>query len=144
MTFYQHRNQHRDANHKAIVAALTYHGCIVADLANAGGGVPDVLCGYRGVLFLVEIKTATGSLSKKQREFFDAWTEYPALVLRSADDVFDVMEVLRNAYAMDEVDWAALIPRGRRRQRAVDVGTGAGRRGGRRSGLSRSPDDFND
>jgi hypothetical protein len=144
MTFYQHRNQHRDANHKAIVAALTYHGCIVADLANAGGGVPDVLCGFRGVLFLVEIKTATGSLSKKQREFFDQWTEYPALVLRSSDDVFDVMEVLRNAYAMDEIDWAALIPRGRRRVRAVDVSSGAGGRRGRRSGVSRSPDDFSD
>jgi len=131
MKFYQHRNQHRDANHKAIVAALTYHGCIVGDLANAGAGVPDVLCGYRGVLFLVEIKTAVGSLSKKQREFFDAWIEYPALVLRSADDVFDVMEVLRNAYAMDEIDWASLVPRGRRRVRTVDDGTGAGRRGTR-------------
>lgn len=129
--FYQHRNQHRDANHKAIVAALNYHGCIVADLANAGGGVPDLVCGYRGVLFYVEIKTATGSLSKKQREFFDAWIEYPALVLRSADDVFDVMEVLRNAYAMDEIDWAALVPRGRRRVRALDDGPGAGRRGTR-------------
>ena len=144
MTFYQHRNQHRDANHKAIVAALTYHGAIVADMGNAGGGVPDLLCGFRGVLFLVEVKTATGALSAKQREFFDAWTEYPALVLRSPDDVFDVMEVLRNAYAMDSIDWAALIPRGRRRVRAVDVGTGAGRRGGRRSGVSRSPNDFND
>ena len=142
--FYQHRNQHRDANHKAIVAALTYHGCIVADLANAGGGVPDLVCGFRGVLFYVEIKTATGSLSKKQREFFDAWIEYPALVLRSADDVFDVMEVLRNAYAMDEIDWAALVPRGRRRVRAVDAGTGAGRRGTRRSGVPRSGDDRND
>jgi len=142
--FYQHRNQHRDANHKAIVAALTYHGCIVADLANAGAGVPDVLCGYRGVLFLVEIKTAVGSLSKKQREFFDAWIEYPALVLRSSDDVFDVMEVLRNAYAMDEIDWAALVPRGRRRVRPVDDGAGAGRRGARRSGMPRSGDDRND
>lgn len=138
------RQQHRDSNHKAIVAALTYAGAKVADLGNAGGGVPDLICGFRGVLFLVEVKTATGSLSAKQREFFDAWTEYPALVLRSPDDVFDVMEVLRNAYAMDEIDWPALVPRGRRRKRTMDVGEGAGRRPGRRSGVSRSGDDRND
>jgi hypothetical protein len=144
MTNWYHRQQHRDSNHKAIVAALTYHGAIVADMGNAGGGIPDLLCGFRGVLFLVEVKTATGALSAKQREFFDAWTEYPALVLRSPDDVFDVMEVLRNAYAMDEIDWATLVPRGRRRKRAMDAGTGAGRRAGRRSGLSRSGDDRDD
>lgn len=144
MTNWYHRQQHRDSNHKAIVAALTYHGAIVADMGNAGGGIPDLLCGFRGVLFLVEVKTATGALSAKQREFFDAWTEYPALVLRSPDDVFDVMEVLRNAYAMDEIDWATLIPRGRRRKRAMDAGTGAGRRAGRRGSVSRSGDDRDD
>ena len=144
MTNWYHRQQHRDSNHKAIVAALTYHGAIVADMGNAGGGIPDLLCGFRGVLFLVEVKTATGALSAKQREFFDAWTEYPALVLRSPDDVFDVMEVLRNAYAMDEIDWSALIPRGRRRKRAMDAGTGAGRRAGRRGSVSRSGDDRDD
>jgi hypothetical protein len=144
MTNWYHRQQHRDSNHKAIVAALTYHGAIVADMGNAGGGIPDLLCGFRGVLFLVEVKTATGALSAKQREFFDAWTEYPALVLRSPDDVFDVMEVLRNAYAMDEIDWATLVPRGRRRKRAMDAGTGAGRRAGRRGSVSRSGDDRDD
>lgn len=144
MTNWYHRQQHRDANHKAIVAALMYHGAIVADMGNAGGGVPDLLCGFRGVLFLVEVKTATGALSAKQREFFDAWTEYPALVLRSPDDVFDVMEILRNAYAMDEIDWTALVPRGRRRKRAMDAGAGAGRRPGRRSSVPRSRDVGND
>jgi len=89
MTNWYHRQQHRDANHKAIVAALTYHGAIVADMGNAGGGVPDLLCGFRGVLFLVEVKTATGALSAKQREFFDAWTEYPALVGREMTATID-------------------------------------------------------
>lgn len=119
---WHHRSQHRDSNHKAIVAALTYHGALVGDISNAGGGIPDLICGYRGVLFLVEVKTPTGSLSTKQRDFFDTWSEYPTLVLRSSDDVFDVMEVLRNAYSVEEVDWSSLVPRGRRRKRALDVG----------------------
>ena len=42
MTNWYHRQQHRDSNHKAIVAALTYHGAIVADMGNAGGGIPDL------------------------------------------------------------------------------------------------------
>jgi hypothetical protein len=54
-------------------------------------------------------------LSPKQRAFFDTWIEYPALVLRSVDDVRHVMEVLRNAYDLAAIDWAALVPRGRRR-----------------------------
>jgi hypothetical protein len=107
--------QQRDSNHETIAQALQYHGCMVADLAEAGGGVPDLLVGYRGILFLVEVKSPVGVLSPKQRAFFDTWIEYPALVLRSVDDVRHVMEVLRDAYDLTAIDWAVLVPRGRRR-----------------------------
>ena len=107
--------QQRDGNHETIAEALQYHGCIVADLAEAGGGVPDLLVGYRGIIFLVEVKSPVGVLSPKQRDFFDRWIEHPALVLRTVDDVRHVMEVLRDAYDLSSVDWQALVPRGRRR-----------------------------
>ena len=128
-----HRRQKKDGTHVAIARALEYHGCLVADLSQAGSGVPDLLCGYRGVLFCVEVKTPTGSLSKVQRAWFDEWAEYPALVLRSVDDVTHVMEELRDAYDLAAIDWQVLVPRGRRRpQRSVDDGAGVRGRPGRR------------
>ena len=83
--------QQRDSNHETIADALQYYGCIIADLAEAGGGVPDLMVGYRGIIFLVEVKSPVGALSPKQRAFFDKWIEYPALVLRTVDDVRRVM-----------------------------------------------------
>jgi hypothetical protein len=115
--------QQLDQNHKAIVAALTYSGALVADLSNAGGGVPDLLCGYRGTLFCVEVKSPKGSLSAKQKEFFAQWSEYPAIVIRTVDEAMDVMEILRNAYDMEEIDWQILLPNRRRSKRKMDVGT---------------------
>ena len=126
--------QKLDENHRAIVATLQYNGALVGDLSNAGGGVPDLVVGYRGVLFLVEVKTLKGALSPKQKEFFAQWSEYPTLIIRTVDEAMDVMEVLRNAYDLAEIDWALLVPRRGRAKRSVDDGTGAGRRRARRSG----------
>jgi len=126
--------QKLDENHRAIVAAFQYCGALVGDLSNAGGGIPDLIIGFRGVLFLVEVKTPKGALSPKQKEFFAQWSEYPTLVIRSVDEAMDVMEVLRNAYDLAEVDWALLVPHRRRTKRAVDDGAGAGRGRRRRSG----------
>jgi hypothetical protein len=122
-----HRRQHRDRNHLAIMRALESYGVLVADLSGAGGGVPDLLCGYRGMMFTIEVKTPTGSLSKAQRAWFDEWSEYPALVLRSLDDVVHVMGVLRDAYDLAEVDWSALVPRGRRRAKPLEPDEGTRR-----------------
>jgi hypothetical protein len=126
--------QKLDENHRAIVATLQYNGALVGDLSNAGGGIPDLVVGFRGVLFLVEVKTPKGALSPKQKEFFAQWSEYPTLVIRTVDEAMDVMEVLRNAYDLAEIDWTLLVPHRRRAKRSVDDGTGAGRRRGRRSG----------
>ncbi len=125
--------QKLDDNHKAIVAALTYSGALVADLSNAGGGVPDLLCGYRGMIFCVEVKSPKGSLSAKQKEFFAQWSEYPALVIRTVDEAMDMMEILRNAYDISEIDWQVLVPHRRRAKRKVDDGQRESRRRGRRS-----------
>lgn len=126
--------QKLDENHRAIVATLQYNGALVGDLSNAGGGIPDLVVGFRGVLFLVEVKTPKGALSPKQKEFFAQWSEYPTLVIRTVDEAMNVMEVLRNAYDLAEIDWTLLVPHRRRAKRPVDDGTGAGRRRGRGSG----------
>jgi hypothetical protein len=126
--------QKLDENHRAIVSAFRYCGAHVGDLSNAGGGIPDLVIGFRGVLFLVEVKTPKGALSPKQKEFFALWSEYPTLVIRSVDEAMDVMEVLRNAYDLAEIDWTVLVPHRRRAKRPVDDGEGAGRGRRRRSG----------
>ena len=45
-----------DANHGAIVQALLELGCTVQSLAAVGGGVPDLLIGWRGMCLLFEVK----------------------------------------------------------------------------------------
>lgn len=65
-----------DANQSEIVTALRRAGCSVCFL-NRGGGVPDLLVGrrVRGVPmnFLLEIKTETGGLNQRQRDWHEDW-----------------------------------------------------------------------
>jgi hypothetical protein len=49
-----------DSNQKAIVDALRALGCSVAILSGVGGGVPDLLVGYQGVNYLLEVKNLAG------------------------------------------------------------------------------------
>ena len=54
-----------DGNHTAVVEALRAIGCTVQSLASVHGGVPDLLCGMRGVNVLLEVKD--GSLPPSAR-----------------------------------------------------------------------------
>ena len=45
-----------DANQPAIVDALRKCGAFVQSLAAVGNGCPDLLIGYRGRTFLIEVK----------------------------------------------------------------------------------------
>lgn len=45
-----------DANQNEIVAALRKIGCSVQILSSVGRGCPDILAGFRGKNFLIEIK----------------------------------------------------------------------------------------
>ena len=60
-----------DANHAAVVRALRQVGASVLDLSRVGQGCPDLLVGYQGKNFLVEVKaTAKKKLTKDQVRFF--------------------------------------------------------------------------
>lgn len=45
-----------DSNHAEVVDALRRCGASVQSLASVGGGVPDLLVGFRGHTLLIEIK----------------------------------------------------------------------------------------
>lgn len=67
-----------DDNQPEIVKALRAAGASVEPLHAVGGGVPDLLVGYRGVNYLLEVKNpmkspAQQALTKKQKEWHPKW-----------------------------------------------------------------------
>ena len=62
-----------DANQHQIVADLRKAGCLVVSLAAMGDGLPDLLVGYNGHNFLLEIKSATGKLTPDQKRWHLFW-----------------------------------------------------------------------
>jgi len=91
-----------DANQPSIVADLRAIGATVQDLHEVGDGCPDILVGFRGVNYVLEIKRQTetalyvtireGHLSDRQRDWHDAWRGQVA-VIRSFEDALAVMGV---------------------------------------------------
>lgn len=64
----QYKNK-RDANEKDIVSVLEAHGMSVERLDTPA----DLLVGFRGRTYLVEVKTLTGKMSDPQKEFYRDW-----------------------------------------------------------------------
>ena len=87
------RQGRKDANQTEIVEALERVGCKVADLSSLGKGIPDLLVSYKNgphrELALFELKTATGKMNMRQRQFeADGWQVY---VVRSVDEALKVV-----------------------------------------------------
>lgn len=55
-----------DANQGTIVAALRAAGCFVQSLAMVGQGCPDLLVGYRGKWFVMEVKDGAKAPSDRR------------------------------------------------------------------------------
>ena len=80
------RAHRRDLNQSAIVRALRKAGATVVITADVGGGFPDLVVGWNGVTYLVEVKNRT-KLSESQQSFIERWRGGPIIVLRTVDDV---------------------------------------------------------
>lgn len=79
------RNARVDNNQADIVAVLREVGATVQPLHFVGRGCPDILVGFRGVNYLMEIKDGNKALSKRQltpaeREFHATWGGQVAIV----------------------------------------------------------------
>src|SRR5262249_34944010 len=59
------RPRRTDANHKAIVLVLRQIGAAVLDIHSIGGAL-DLLVGFCGVLYLVELKDGAKSPSRRK------------------------------------------------------------------------------
>ena len=89
----------RDDNEKDIVQALRDVGATVSHLDDSG--VPDLLVGYQGKTYLLEVKLPTkkdgtghsnkskggeGELTESQVKWWKVWSGTPAAIVHSADE----------------------------------------------------------
>ena len=73
-----------DHNQAEIVRQLRDCGCSVQVLSQVGNGFPDLLVGFRGVNYLIEVKDVGYDLSEKQIVWHALWQGQVAVV-RSFD-----------------------------------------------------------
>jgi hypothetical protein len=91
------RRGRTDSNHTAIVAALRRAGATVQSLADVGAGCPDLLVGWRGGTFLVEVKDGAKSpshrtLTEMEQRWHDGWKGMRVVIMESVDDVVAFIE----------------------------------------------------
>lgn len=95
------RARNVDANQPAVVAALRAAGASVQHLHEVGEGCPDLLVGFEGKNFLVEVKNPAvgGELNDEQRKWHRTWRGQ-VTVLTSEPQAFDfVRQLARSAGA---------------------------------------------
>lgn len=83
-------NSRVDENQYDIVSALRSAGAMVEHLHNVGGGCPDLLVGFRGRNYLLEIKTGRGKLSRIQKDWYLLW-KGQVVVVRDSIEALSVI-----------------------------------------------------
>jgi hypothetical protein len=87
-----------DDNQAEIIKALRQiPGCTVQSLADCGGGVPDILCGYQNVNYLLEIKDgrkfkSQQKLTPAQMDWHSRWCGTVHIVT-CTEDALDVIAI---------------------------------------------------
>ena len=82
-----------DSNQEEIVDALRDIGASVLVLSQVGGGAPDLLVGFRGKEYLMEIKAPKGKLRPGQKKFFDTW-KGKSFIVRSVDEALELLDCI--------------------------------------------------
>lgn len=80
-----------DAHHAYIRDALRKAGVLIFDTSAVGRGCPDLVCGYRGRIFMLEIKEQGGKLTLAQVKFHETWAGYPVYVVYNLEDALEVI-----------------------------------------------------
>ncbi len=97
-----------DGNQGDIVDALTSVGASVQSLASVGDGCVDILVGYHGRTFLMEIKQPLGpeggeshaKLTDDQVKWWAWWNGEPPIIVRSIEEALSVV--------LEEQRWDAM------------------------------------
>ena len=93
-----HRHGRRDSTHAEVKQTLRDMGASVADLADVGGDLPDLLVGICRRNYWVEVKSPTGKQSEGQVRFSATWRGDPPVVLRSASDAVEWATMVLHEY----------------------------------------------
>lgn len=94
------RGGHKDANQEAVVKALRDVGISVLSLAGVGNGCGDLLCAYRGVTLMLELKNpdvppSGRRLTQAQVEFIASWQGLHYVVTTPDEALRVVVEAAR-------------------------------------------------
>ena len=86
-----------DANQLEIVKALRKIGATVQSLAATGDGVPDLLVGYQGNTYLIEVKDGSKvpsarKLTPDQEVWHEKWTGGTLGVANSIEEALNIIE----------------------------------------------------
>lgn len=87
-----------DNNHAHIRDQLRANGRAVWDCSKFGDGFPDLVVGYRGSIFLMEVKSEDGQLTPKQHKAINKWEQdggEPVLVVYELDEAIKMTEPSR-------------------------------------------------
>lgn len=128
------RAAHRDKAERPIIEALRAVGATVAPLS--GKDIPDLLVGYKGVTFLLEVKSRieelgkgrkkayvrTTKVSEGQKDFAEAWRGGSLKVVHTPEEallaigatVEGVLEPLPKRLTLEEGYEQGIIPRPRK------------------------------
>lgn len=85
-----------DANQDQIVSALRACGATVRVISQ-GGGIPDLLVGYRGYTLLLEVKDgkkppSARELTEPEQKFFEEWTGGMLAIVNSVDEALEILK----------------------------------------------------
>lgn len=68
-------------------------GATVCDTADLGGGFPDLVVGYKGRTYLLEVKGPRGRLGASQDVFRGRWRGGPLLVVRTRAEALEALGI---------------------------------------------------
>lgn len=97
------RSARVDKNQTEIVEALRAIGASVQSLATVGKGVPDLLVGYRGQNWLLEVKGKNGVLTAPQITWHAEWRGR-VYVVRDAGDAIVLISGAHKKQKVSEND----------------------------------------
>lgn len=85
-----------DDNQKAIVNVLRQMGASVQSLAATGKGCPDLLVGYQGINYLMEVKDGDKVLSKQKltidQEHWHSLWRGSVHIVKSVDEALKILQ----------------------------------------------------
>lgn len=100
------RRARTDTNQQAVIDALRQAGATVQSLAEIGNGCPDLLVGYNGRTFLMEVKDGTKppsetKLTVNQVEWHSRWLGGSLSIVYGPEGALKVIGALRDGRAKD-------------------------------------------